>query len=133
MPSDKFDSLGPLYAAIGEEIWINRNPGADRILLYVEAGDEWHSISQYQELDEIVNYINEESHALSDAVYVARQSEEPSLRWTTMEYEISDGSFKAKLGHDPNINVDGRMDRREKVLKRYFGDKPIHYDLSMFD
>jgi hypothetical protein len=132
MPNDKFDSLGPLYAAIGQELWNQRTPGVDRILLYVEAGDAWHSIYVYEELADVVNNMDD-SDALSDAVYEARESEEPSLRWTTMEYEISGGSFKAKFGHDPNVGTGDTDDLREEVLKRYFGDKPVHYDLSKFD
>lgn len=132
MPGDKFDSLGPLYAKIGEVLWNQRYPGVDRIFLYVEAEDGSYSISVYEEQADAVNSIDD-SDELADAIYEARNNEDPSLRWTTMEYEISNGSFTAKFGFEPFDDERDSMEDREVVLRRYFGDKPIHYDLSDFE
>ena len=133
MAGDKFDSSGPLYAVKGEVLLSAISPDVDRIVLYVEARDAWYSISEYQEHKYVVEYNNDEPQTLFKTIEAARESEEISLRWTTMEYEVSGGSFTAKLGNEPLLEGDGLVDRRDLVLKRYFGDKPVHYDQSIFE
>jgi hypothetical protein len=133
MSDSKFDALGPLYAAIGEELMRDSEEETKRILLYAEEGDQWSSVSVYHEKDDGVFYVDDDNLELEDAIDRAWESEEPSLRWTTMEYEISNGSFKAKFGFDPFADERDSMEDREVVLRRYFGDKPVHYDLSEFE
>lgn len=55
-------------------------------------------------------------------------SEEPNKRWTAMHFTVDAGKFEAKFEFDdlerPDEDDD---DRRERILRARYGDKPIVY------
>lgn len=47
--------------------------------------------------------------------------------WVALEYLVQGSRFKMTYTYADNPDWDGELDRRERVVKRYFGDKPIVY------
>ena len=59
------------------------------------------------------------------------EEEEPSKRWAEMEYLLRNGKFTVTFTYPDGIDRDEDFDafaaRRESIVKRHFGDKPIVY------
>ena len=100
----------------------------DGVYLYVEAGDGWVGPSLYKDEGSQVRYFDPGKSDLCDALFDAWYIEEPDKRWTVMHYTINGGKFDAKFDFGelrrPGESGD---DRRERVLRARFGDKPIIY------
>jgi hypothetical protein len=53
---------------------------------------------------------------------------DPDKRWAEIEYVVRDGAFEVRLTYPEDIDPDeDSLDRRTRVVKRHFGDKPIVY------
>jgi hypothetical protein len=52
----------------------------------------------------------------------------PNRRWATLAYRIEGGKFDASFIYSDELNPnDGPIERRERVLQRYYGNKRIEY------
>ena len=126
MDENKFDRLGPMMGAIGEEA-TNIVGDPDGLYIYVEIGNQWISASVFKEEDGIVRYFDPSSE-LSDVIWDAWEAEEEDKRWPVMEYEVHGTKFSAKFKFPDEVDVESfDVDRREEALKRRYGDKPIVY------
>jgi hypothetical protein len=54
MAEDKFDRLGPLLSAVGEEVAADLGGNPDGAYLYVEVGDRWISANLYKDEGDVV-------------------------------------------------------------------------------
>jgi hypothetical protein len=53
---------------------------------------------------------------------------DPDKRWAEIEYVVRDGAFEVHLTYPEDIDPDeDSLDRRTRIVKRHFGDKPIVY------
>ncbi len=53
---------------------------------------------------------------------------EPDKHWAEMEYLIHDGRFTVIYTYPEEIDPEeDPFDRRDRIVARYFGDKPILY------
>ena len=97
------------------------------VFLFVEAGEGWVDASPYRDEGDVVRYFDP-TQALCDALFDLWYAEDPDKRWTEMHYVIQGGRFDAKFEFDDmSLPDDGSMDRRERVLRARYGDKPIVY------
>jgi hypothetical protein len=128
MPNDKYDKLGPLFADIGGEIAQIVGGDPDGAYLYAEAGEGWYGASVYRDEGEAVRYFDP-SDELSDLIYEAWLTEDPDKRWSVMQFEIRGTKFDASFQYPDEVNVESFAadDRREKALRKHFGDKPVIY------
>ena len=59
------------------------------------------------------------------------EEEEPGKRWAEMEYLLRNGKFTVTFTYpdevDPDEDFDVHFARRDRIVKRHFGDKPIVY------
>lgn len=127
MAGDKFDSLGPIYAAIGEECAAIVGGKLDGLYLYAEAGEGYSGGGIFMDEGKVVRYYRPTSE-LCDLVLQAWEAEEPEQRWELMEYEIKGASFDAKLIYPDEIDHELSISElRDFFLQRRFGDKPVIY------
>jgi hypothetical protein len=129
MTEDKFDRLGPLLGAIGEEVAADLGGNADGAYLYVEVGDRWISVNLYRDEGDVVRYFRH-GPELTEALWRAWEAENPDsmMRWSVMEYEINGIKFDAKFRYPDEVDVESYdSDRREAALKKHFGEKPVIY------
>lgn len=68
------------------------------------------------------------SSALSKALFDAWYAADPGKAWATISYAIDGDKFDASFQYPDEISDDeGPEDRRRRVLKARYGDKPIKY------
>ena len=127
MPADRFDVLGPALSSIGTDAVAIVGGAPTDIFLFVEAGDGWVSASLYKEAGGSIHYF-EPSQALYDDLLDLWEAEDTKKRWTEMQYAVVNGRFNARFEYDDmKLPGDGSIDRRERVLRARYGDKPIVY------
>lgn len=129
MTSDKFDKLGPAFAEIGREAVRLGGGEPDGILLYVEIGDGWVEPSLFKDDGASVRYVDlGTSIKLDDLIMDAWCLEPADKRWTAMQYTIDHGKFAAEFRFDELEGLeDNTGDRRERILRARYGDKPVVY------
>lgn len=127
MTQDKFDVLGPIYAAIGEEAAAIVKEPTDGLYLYAEAGEGYSGGGIFVDEGQAVRYYDPTSE-LCDLILQAWEAEGPDEKWELMEYEIAGNSFDAKLIYPNEIDHDLSISElRDVFLQRRFGDKPVIY------
>ncbi len=53
---------------------------------------------------------------------------DPEKRWAEIEYVIRDGRFEVSFIYPEDIDAGiDSFDRRDRIVEKYFGEKPIHY------
>lgn len=127
MSKDKFDRIGPLLSAIGEEAAAIVGGDPNGLYLYVEIGDRWIGPSLFMDEGAEIQYFDP-SRELIDAIWAAWRAEDPDKRWAVMEYEITGTQFDARFRFPDEVDVESHdVDRREIALRHRYGDKPIVY------
>jgi hypothetical protein len=124
---NKYEILGPIYAAIGEEAAAIVGGNSDGLYLYAEAGDGYSGGGIFMDEGEVVRYFRPSSK-LCDLILQAWEAEGTGEKWELMEYEIKGTSFDAKLVYPDQIDHELSISElRETFLQRRFGDKPVIY------
>jgi hypothetical protein len=129
MAQDKYDKLGPLLGAVGEEVAADLNGNPDGAYLYVEVGDRWISVNLYREESGAVRNL-EHGSELTDAIWKVWEAEnsDPKKRWSVMEYQIDGTKFAVEFKYADEVDVETYdADRRRAALKKRFRDKPVIY------
>lgn len=127
MAADKYDLLGPAMAQIGEKAYSLIGGEPDGIYLYVEIGDGWVDTSLFKDEGNRIQYYWGDG-SLPDAVMDAWCLEPKEKRWTAMHYTIRAGKFEAKFDFDDlEHSAESSDDRRERILRTRYGDKPVIY------
>ncbi len=100
------------------------------VLLYARVATNWVSPAKFIERGNHVEY----SWARDSLTYPLLdlwEEEEPGKRWAEMEYLLRNGKFTVTFTYpdqvDPDEDLDAFSARRESIVKRHFGDKPIVY------
>lgn len=102
-------------------------------LLYAEAGEAWVGASIFQDAGEKIIY-RSPSLYMCDKIMEIWDLADDHKKWNTMSYVIADGRFKATFEYsddaypqDDAYPEDGSMDRRSRIIKEHYGDKPVDY------
>ena len=112
---------------IGQILADDKEFPLDGTLLYAEVAPSMVNPSIFKDLGDHVLY-TWPSDKLTYPLLDLRQAEAPDKRWTTLEYLIRDGKFDAIFTYPEEIDPEeDPMDRRDRILKKYYGDKPVHY------
>lgn len=133
MPDDKYDTLGPAFGRIGEEIARRYDGDPNGLFFYVEIVEGMIDLSLFKDERENLRWVDLEMHDVSEAVFDAWYAEDADKRWASMEYMIRDGRFTASFKFpdevDPLHFDESRRDesRRDEVLRARFGNKPVVY------
>lgn len=129
MAADKYDLLGPAFADVGREAVRLAGGEADGIFLYVEIGDGWVRPSLFKDEGDSVHYVDlDASTPLFDLLTHAWCLEPVGKRWTSMHYTVDHGKFASEMDYDDLEGSEEAIeDRRERILRARYGDKPVTY------
>lgn len=67
-------------------------------------------------------------HELTYILLELWESSNPKQRWAEIEYVIRDSRFEVSFIYPEDIEASiDSFDRRDRIVEKYFGEKPIHY------
>ncbi|OYY71702.1 hypothetical protein [Sphingomonas sp. 28-63-12] len=97
-------------------------------LLYAELDYGMVSPSIFKDIGNQILYRIPDLDAFSEVLLDLWDEQPEGRRWAEMEYLVRDGKFDAVFVYPDEIDPDeDPMDRRTRIVRRYFGDKPIVY------
>lgn len=100
----------------------------DNTLLYAELDYGMVSPSIFKDIGNQILYRIPDLDAFSEVLLDLWDEQPEGRRWAEMEYLVRDGKFDAVFVYPDEIDPDeDPMDRRTRIVRRYFGDKPIVY------
>lgn len=100
----------------------------DETLLYARLARNMVAPSIFKDRGNHVLYRNPDLDRLGDALLDLWEAEAPDNRWAEIEYVIRDGKFDVAFTYPEEIDPEEEpLDRRRRIVARYFGDKPIVY------
>jgi len=125
MAEDRFEKLGPMLGAIGEQAADDLGGNPEGIYIYAEAGDGWYSVGLFRDEGDAVRYYRP-SLDLSHLIRDEWQAEDPEKRWCVMEYEILGNRFDTRFKFPDEVDVENLDDdRRASALRKRYGDRQI--------
>ncbi|WHU01138.1 hypothetical protein [Sphingomonas sp. NIBR02145] len=120
-------SMDECLNAIGQAIADEIDGDPDGAFLYAEAEPGAIYEALFLDRGNSVEYI-EASAALSTVLFEAWYASGPGKAWATLSYAIVGKAFDASFQYPDEIsNDEGPEERRRRVLKERYGDKPIKY------
>lgn len=120
-----------LLNEIGENLAENMEYKSRETLLYAEVGDNWASPSIFINHGNHIRYQrvgSEDLKVLCDPLMWLWDKSEPGKQWVEIEYLIRDGHFTVTYTYPDEIDPEeDPLVRRDRIVARHFGDKPIVY------
>jgi hypothetical protein len=121
------DEIEGLLNEIGQILAEDDDHPLEGTLLYAEVASAWVSASIYKDLGNQILFRWPRGR-LTYALLDLWEEEVPEMRWASIEYIIRNGKFDVTFAYPEDIDPDeDPMDRRDRILKKYYGDKPVHY------
>ena len=116
-----------LLNEIGQLLAEDSSDRAHETLLHAELDNNLVATSIFDDLGDHIQYRDAEL-PLNYALLDLWEAQEPDKRWAELEYLLRDGKFRANFIYPEEIeeSVDP-LDRRDRIVERYFGKKPISY------
>lgn len=97
-------------------------------LLYAEVGSGYVAPSVFKDLGDHVAYRDPDLDRLGDVLLDLWKAQDTAKRWTEIEYVVQDGKFRAIFNYPQDGEAEAlHLDRREEVVTKHFGNKPIVY------
>ncbi|QJU56932.1 hypothetical protein HL653_03215 [Sphingomonas sp. AP4-R1] len=125
MPNDR---ISQLLSLIGEILNDDTKYPIENTLLYVEVEPGMVSSDIFKDGGTNVIYRWVLSSRLTEALLDLWEAADPDKRWAEMEHVIRDGTFHAHFSYPGEIDKEeDEFERRTRIVKRYFGDRPIVY------
>lgn len=121
------DETGRLLNEIGRLLAEDKEDPLDGTLLYAKVWPDAVSSAVFKDGGDHVAY-QDGPGPLMDMLLDLWEETDPPKRWAEMEYVVRGGTFDASFTYSQEINPEeDPFDRRDRIVKRYFGDKPIVY------
>lgn len=118
---------GPLFSEVGQLVIQEIRDRANDIFLYAEVEPGVVAASIFEDSNDKVFY-RRCSGELFDKILESWEALEPNKRWTTLTYTMTGERFSASFQFLEELDpAEDHDDRRERVLKERYGDKPIDY------
>ncbi|TXC70778.1 hypothetical protein FSB78_07365 [Sphingomonas ginsenosidivorax] len=125
MASDETDRI---LAKIGRLLAEDTEYPLDGTLLHAEVDRNCVAPAIFKNRGNSIVFRWADLDRLGDALLDLWDAEEPKNRWAEIEYLIQGDSFQVAYNYKEDIDPDERpLARRDRIVKRYFGDKPIVY------
>lgn len=100
----------------------------DGTLLYAELDKNFVSPSIFKDLGDHVLYRDPDLDRLGDALLDLWEEQGSDKRWAEIEYVIRNGKFHASFTYADEIEPEERsFERRDAIVAKHFGNKPIVY------
>ncbi|HEY6814777.1 MAG TPA: hypothetical protein VI168_04480 [Croceibacterium sp.] len=103
------------------------------ILLHAIVDFNMVSPSVFEDLGDHIAYRSGDRR-LDDALLDLWDAQESDKRWSEVEYLVRGNSFEVSFAYPEEIDSDeDSLDRRDRIIERYFGKKPVEYPLPPDD
>lgn len=117
-----------LLNEIGELLTEDRDYPSEPTLLYAQLDHNMTGQSIFKELGNQILFRWPLNERLTYALLELWEARDGQDRWSELEYVLRDGQFEVAYFYpdeiDPREDV---IERRERALRRHFGEKPIVY------
>jgi len=122
------DETERLLREIGQLLSRDTDYPLDGTLLYAELDRNFVRPSIFKNLSSHILYRDPDLGDLGDALLDLWKAQDTEDRWEEIEYVVHDGKFDVAFTYPEEINRDEEpLDRRDRIVRRHFGDKPIIY------
>lgn len=126
MTNDRYESiLGeiPNCLALDTEYPLNDT------LVYAQAGRNWVEASIFKDLGDRIVWRDPGLDEIFETVKELWNAQTEKPRWRFIEYFVKDGRFTVTYTYPDELPPEDEIPlfRREEIIRRYFGDKPIIY------
>lgn len=129
MPNDETERL---LVEIGQLLARDTEYPLDGTLLYAEVGQNFVGPSIFKNLADRIVYRRPDLRDLGDTLLDLWEAQDTEDRWEEIEYLVRDGKFDVAFTYPDEIDrEEDPFDRRDRVVQRHFGDKPIVYPPSL--
>ena len=116
-----------LLNTIGQILAQDRDYPLENTLLHAEVDFNMVGSSIFKDLGNHILFRDpntELTYALLDLWALS----DPGKRWSEIEYLIRNGRFEVSFTYPEDLDPgEDPGDRRDRVVRRHFGEKPIHY------
>lgn len=125
MPNDRTERL---LREIGELLAEDTVDPLEGTLLYAALDRNFVRPSIFKDRGDHVLYQGPDLNRLGPALLALWEAENPDERWAEIEYVVRGDRFEAEYTYGDEIDPDeGWLDRRDRIVARHFGDRPIVY------
>lgn len=122
------DETDRLLGKIGQLLAEDKAYPLDGILLYARVASNMVAPSIFENRGNTIVYRRPDLDRLGDALLELRDTEEPDNRWAEIQYLVQGDTFEVAYTYADEIDPDEEpFDRRDRIVARHFGDKPIVY------
>ncbi|MEG3176551.1 hypothetical protein U1872_09940 [Sphingomonas sp. RB3P16] len=122
------DETDRLLGKIGQLLAEDTAYPLDGTLLYAQVASNMVSPSIFKKRGNTIVYRWPDLDRLGDALLDLWAAEEPAKRWEEIEYLITGDTFEVAYTYADEIDPEeDPFERRDRIVRRYFGDKPIIY------
>ena len=98
------------------------------VLLYAEGGRAWMGGSIFTTREDTIVWHSSGETDVSDLVMDLWAAAPPGNKWRGMTMFVSGDDFRTEFDDGESWKADEEEgDRREPIVRAYFGDKPIYY------
>jgi hypothetical protein len=117
-----------LLVEIGQLLAEDREYSLDGTLLHAELDRNMVEPSIFKDRGKDVLYRDPDLERLGEALLDLWDAQETDDRWAEMEYVIRGGKFEVTYTYPDEIDPnEDPMERRDRIVRRHFGNKPIVY------
>ena len=100
----------------------------EETLLHAEVGRNFVGPSIFKNLPDRVLYRRPDLRDLGDALLDLWEAQDTNDRWEEIEYVTRNGTFDVHFIYPDEIDrEEDPFDRRDRIVQRHFGEKPIVY------
>nr|WP_277923802.1 hypothetical protein [Sphingomonas sp. TREG-RG-20F-R18-01] len=122
------DETDRLLGEIGQLLAEDTAYSLDGTLLYARVRSTMVAPSIFKNQGNNIVYRRPDLDRLGDALLDLWNAETPQNRWAEIEYLIKGDTFEVTYTYADDIDPDeDTFERRDRIVKRHFGDKPIVY------
>lgn len=117
-----------LLAEIGGLLMEDDEYPSEPTLLYAQLDHNMTGQSIFKELGNQLLFRWPVNERLTYALLELWEAQDGQGRWSELEYVLRDGNFEVAYFYPDEINFqEDVIERRERALRRHFGEKPIVY------
>jgi hypothetical protein len=122
------DETDRLLGEIGRVLAEDMAYPLDGTLLYARVRSTMVAPSIFKNRGNNIVYRDPDLNHLCGVLLDLWDAEEPNNRWAEIEYLVQGNTFKVAYTYADEIDPDeDTFVRRDRIVKRHFGDKPIVY------
>lgn len=122
------DDTERLLVEIGHLLEEDHEYPLDGTLLHAELDRNWVAPSVFKDRGKDILYRELEPARLNDALLDLWEAQDTGDRWAEIEYVIRGDKFEVTYTYADEIDPEeDPLDRRDRIVWRHFGKKPIVY------